>query len=87
MSVNAAWFRINALTFNLLTVLKRRALPASLRNARPRRLRFECFTTPAKLTLHQSELIATMGVSNERLQMLVEARGRLRDMREAVAPT
>lgn len=85
--VNAAWFRINALTFNLLTVLKRRALPESLRNARPRRLRFECFTTPAKLTLHQSELIATMGVSNERLQMLVEARGRLRDMREAVAPT
>jgi hypothetical protein len=39
--VSAAWFRINALALNVLTVLKRRALPESLRNARPRRLRFE----------------------------------------------
>ena len=80
---NAAWFRINALVFNILTVLKRRALPESLLNARPRRLRFECFTVPAKLVLHQSELTAVMGVSSERLSMLVEARGRLFDLRDA----
>lgn len=83
--VNAAWFRINALALNILTVLKRRALPESLRNARPRRLRFECFTAPAKLTLHQSQLTALMGVSPERLAMLVAARGRLLDMLEAAS--
>jgi hypothetical protein len=46
--VSAAWFRINALPFNVLTVLKRRALPE--------RLRFEVFTTPGKLAVHQSRL-------------------------------
>ena len=61
-------------------MLKRRALPESLRAARPRRLRFECFTVPAKSTLHQSELTAVMGVSTERMQMLVGARGRLLDI-------
>ncbi len=84
--VNAAWFRINAIAFNVLAVLKRRALPESLRTARPRRLRFECFTVPAKLTLHQSELTAVMGVSSDRMQMLVEARGRLLDILEAGGP-
>ena len=39
--LNAAWFRINALTFNVLTVLKRHALPARYKLARPKRLRFE----------------------------------------------
>ena len=53
---NAAWFRINALTFNVLTVLKRRALPERLRDARPKRLRFELFTLPGKLAVHQSRL-------------------------------
>jgi len=84
--VNAAWFRINAIVFNILTVLKRRALPESLRTARPRRLRFECFTAPAKLTVHQSQLVATMGVSKERLELLVDARGRLLKMREDAEP-
>ena len=84
--VNAAWFRINAIAFNVLAVLKRRALPESLRTARPRRLRFECFTVPAKLTLHQSELTAVMGVSSDKMQMLVEARGRLLDILEAGGP-
>lgn len=33
---NAAWFRINAITYNLLTLLKRRALPERFRLARPK---------------------------------------------------
>ena len=36
---NAAWFRINTLTFNVLSVLKRRALPERFKDARPKRLR------------------------------------------------
>ena len=80
---NAAWFRINALTFNVLTVLKRRALPARLRDARPKRLRFELFTLPGKLRLHQSRLAVRTTVSEERLQEIVEARSHLLAMLEA----
>jgi hypothetical protein len=72
---NAAWFRINALTFNVLTVLKRRALPE--------RLRFELFTLPGKLTVHQSRLSVHTSACKERLQEIVEARGRLLAMRQA----
>jgi len=80
---NAAWFRINALTFNVLTVLKRRALPSRLREARPKRLRFELFTLPGKLTVHQSCLSVRTSVSEERLEEVVEARGHLLSMLEA----
>jgi len=60
---NAAWFRINAITYNLLTLLKRRALPERFRLARPKRLRFEIFNAPARLVVHQSQLIATLGAT------------------------
>ena len=74
---NAAWFRINALTFNVLTVLRRRALPARLRDARPKRLRFELFTLPGKLSVHQSRLSVRTSARAERLQEVVDARGQL----------
>ena len=80
---NAAWFRINALTYNVLTVLKRRALPERLRDARPKRLRFELFTLPARLTVHQSRLSIRTSAREERLQEVVEARGRLLAMLQA----
>ena len=82
---NAAWFRINALTFNVLTVLKRRALPARLRDARPKRLRFELFTLPGKLRVHQSRLAVRTSVGEERLEEIVEARSHLLAMLEARA--
>jgi hypothetical protein len=37
---NAAWLRLAVLTYNLLSVLKRLALPPELLRARPKRLRF-----------------------------------------------
>jgi len=80
---NAAWFRINALTFNVLTVLKRRALPERLRDARPKRLRFELFTLPGKLTVHQSRLSVRTSAREERLREVVDARGRLLAMLQA----
>ncbi len=80
---NAAWFRINALTFNVLTVLKRRALPARLRDARPKRLRFELFTLPGKLRVHQSRLAVRTSVCEERLQEIVAARDQLVALLEA----
>ena len=74
---NAAWFRINVLTFNLLTALKRLALPERYRLARPKRLRFEVFTLPGKLAVHESQLSVQVSAADARLQELVVARQRL----------
>ena len=79
---NAAWFRINSLTFNVLTVLKRRALPPRYRDARPKRLRYELFTLPGKLAIHHSQISVRVPVEERRLREIVEARGRLLAMRE-----
>jgi hypothetical protein len=79
---NAAWFRLNALTFNVLTVLKRRALPERYREARPKRLRYEIFTVPGRLTVHQSRLTVRVSLGEERAHELIAARGRLLDMLE-----
>lgn len=79
---NAAWFRINALTFNVLTVLKRRALPERYRDARPKRLRYEIFTVPARLTVHQSRLSVRVSMEAGRAQELTDARGCLLELLE-----
>jgi hypothetical protein len=49
---NAAWFRLNTLTYNLLSALKRLPLPGDLRTARPKRLRFLLFNTVGKVVAH-----------------------------------
>jgi hypothetical protein len=49
---NAAWFRLNVLTYNLLTALKRLTLPRDLQTARPKRLRFLLFNTLGKVVSH-----------------------------------
>lgn len=82
---NAAWFRINVLTYNLLSFLRRQALPERYRVARPKRLRFEYFTLPARLAVHQRQLIANISGSPERLQEMIEARQRLLALRQALA--
>jgi hypothetical protein len=80
---NAAWFRINTLTFNVLTVLKRRALPERFRDARPKRLRYELFTLAGELAVHQRQLSVRVPVGNQRLQEIVDARRRLLAMYDA----
>jgi hypothetical protein len=81
---NAAWFRINAIAYNLLTLLKRRALPERCRLARPKQLRFEIFNAPARLSVHQSQLIANLCASSERTGELVLVRQRLLAIRQAL---
>ena len=49
---NAVWFRLNVLTYNLLSALKRLALPGDLLAARPKRLRFLVFNTVGKVVQH-----------------------------------
>jgi hypothetical protein len=74
---NAAWFRINAITHNLLTALKRHALPERYRQARPKRLRFEIFTLPGKLANHEGQVSVGVSAAEERFQEIVAARQRL----------
>ena len=49
---NAAWLRLAVLTYNVLTALKRLALPPELLTAWPKRLWFLIFYTPGKLVRH-----------------------------------
>jgi hypothetical protein len=74
---NAAWFRINVITYNLLTALKRKALPERYRLARPKRLRFEVFTLPAKLAVHESQLSVQVSAADSRFEEIVAARQHL----------
>ena len=53
---NAAWLRLSALTHNVLTAMKRLALPPELLRARPKRLRFLVFAQPGKLVRHARQL-------------------------------
>lgn len=83
LAANAAWFRLNVLTYNLLTLLRRRVLPARYADARPKRLRFEVFTLPARRAVHQRPLSVVVSASPDRGRELVEARGRLLALADA----
>jgi hypothetical protein len=54
---NAAWLRLNVLAYNLLSVLRRTALPKALAQARPKRLRFCVFAVAATLIHHARRTI------------------------------
>jgi hypothetical protein len=81
---NAAWYRLTLLTYNVLTVLRRRALPDRFRQARPKRLRYEVFTVPAEIHTHARQLTARLGVPPLTVDELVAARGRLQELQAAV---
>jgi len=49
---NAAWFRLQVLTHNLLELLKATALDRAYRHARPKRLRFAIFTQFGRVVRH-----------------------------------
>ena len=63
---NAAWLRLAVLTYNVLTALKRLALPAELIAARPKRLRFLIFCTPGKLVHHARRTLLRLARSWQR---------------------
>ena len=54
-----------------------RALPQRYRDARPKRLRYDIFTLPGELAVHQSRLSVRVAVGDDRLAEIIEARGRL----------
>jgi hypothetical protein len=49
---NAAWLRLAVMTHNVLTALKRLAMPEKWLTARPKRMRFQIFCSPGKLVTH-----------------------------------
>jgi hypothetical protein len=70
---NAAWLRMAILTHNVLTALKRLALPAELLPARPKRLRFLIFHTAGRLTHHARKIVLRLCTRAERLASWLEA--------------
>ena len=74
---NAAWFRLCLLTYNVLSAMKTLALPPSLADARPKRLRFSVFTLPARILSHGRRLYARLAAALVDKVELIEARMRL----------
>lgn len=64
---NAAWLRLAVVTHNVLTALKRVALPEQWLQARPKRLRFQIFVSPGKLIHHARQLRLKVGRLREQL--------------------
>jgi hypothetical protein len=65
---NAAWLRLAVLSYNVLSALKRLALPPELLTAKPKRLRFLIFNTAGRILHHARAVIC-------RLKHLGEAAG------------
>ena len=70
---NAAWLRLAVIAYNVLTALKRLALPADLLTARPKRLRFLIFHMPGRLVHHARQLSLRLGTAIEGLAMCLDA--------------
>ena len=77
-------YRLTLLTYNVLTVLRRCALPERFRQARPKRLRYEIFTVPAEIRTHARQLTARLGAPPLTVDELIAARSRLRELKAAV---
>jgi hypothetical protein len=70
---NAAWLRLAVMTHNLLTALKRIALPEPWLRARPKRLRFRIFCSPGKLVHHARQITLRVGRVREHLSEWLQA--------------
>ena len=62
---HAAWLRLAVISPNVLTALKRLALPPELLTARPKRLRFLIFNTPGRLVHHARRLLLRLAAVAE----------------------
>ena len=57
LGANAAWLRMSVLTHNVMTALKRMALPEEYATARPKRLRFLIFNTAGRVVHHARQVV------------------------------
>lgn len=80
VGVNAAYFRLNVLTHNVLEAIKALTLAGTLRQARAKRLRFVLFSIPGKLVRHARRMVVKVVGWFEALALLVLVRKRLADL-------
>jgi hypothetical protein len=69
---NAAWLRLAVMTYNVLTALKRLAMPEKFLTARPKRMRFQIFCSPGKLVTHARRTWLRLSRLREQLAEWVE---------------
>jgi len=70
---NAAWLRLVVIAHNVLTALKRLALPAELLRARPKRLRFLIFNTAGRVVQHARKTVLRLAALGVRIATWREA--------------
>jgi hypothetical protein len=70
---NAAWLRLAVISHNVMTALKRLALPAELLTARPKRLRFLIFNTPGRLVHPARRTVLRLATTAQRSMEWLEA--------------
>ena len=76
---NAAWFRLNALTYNLLSLIRQTGLPPELATAKPKRLRFKLLCVAGEIVHHARRLFVRLwGTLTEQGGLLERARMALR---------
>ena len=73
---NAAWFRLNTLTYKLLSALKRLTFPGDFRTARPKRLRFLLFNTVGKVVAHARRTLLRLSAAFQHA-LLVRVRSKI----------
>ena len=66
---NAAWLRLQVITYNLLELLKKAALPKEYVRAHPKKLRFGVFTAVGKLVSHAGQSL--LRISLEILEAII----------------
>jgi hypothetical protein len=70
---NAASLRMAVIAYNVITALKRLALPAELLTARPKRLRFLIFNTAGRLAHHARRIVLRLATKAGRLAERLKA--------------
>ena len=74
---NAAWWRLNCLCYNVISVMKRKALPPTFWPVRMKALRFHLIGVAGKVVSHARSIMLKLTESYRRLMPYREARSRL----------
>ena len=70
---NAAWLRLAVIAHNVLTALKRIAMPPELLRARPKRLRFLVINTAGRIVQHARKTLLRLAALADRIALWKEA--------------
>ena len=82
---NAAWYRLNMLTYNVLVALKRRVLPPQQQTVKAKRLRFLVFDLAARITRYARTLYSHVKAAAIHRLTLFETRRWLQRLRREIA--